>query len=351
VVKRLATAIPAPHRLPHENAMDILLTAAEGRPRPTDLDELAARLSRRSSPAEGLTQLVSHVCQRSGADVCSVYLMWETHQTLKSRLIDFVRRRASREARRRGEPAAHVALLNRSLSMDALTVGFARRFATYKRADLLFADIERTAELASNARTPVQFVFAGKSHPHDQPGKQVLQRIARLTRDPRFAGRLVFVEDYDINTCRHFVQGVDVWLNNPRRPLEASGTSGQKVVLNGGLNLSILDGWWAEAYEGDNGFAIGEGYTQVDTQACDRRDGESLFRVLCDEVALLLHSRPRRPAARVDQAHEACNSHTRLAVQRQPHGDRLRDQVLRAGGGRRVERSAVVVNHGLWPAK
>jgi starch phosphorylase len=219
--------------------------------------------------------------------------LWETHQTLKSRLIDFVRRRGSREARRRGEPSSHVSQLSRSLSMDALTIGFARRFATYKRADLIFSDIERIAELAGNARTPIQFVFAGKAHPHDQPGKQILQRISRLTRDPRFAGKLVFVEDYDINTCRHFVQGVDVWLNNPRRPLEASGTSGQKVVLNGGLNLSILDGWWAEAYEGNNGFAIGEGYTHADTHVCDSRDGESLFRVLCDEVLPCYYTRDR----------------------------------------------------------
>lgn len=219
--------------------------------------------------------------------------LWETHQALKSRLIDFVRRRASHEARRRGEPMHQVSLFRRSLSMDALTIGFARRFATYKRADLIFSDIERIADLAGNARTPLQFVFAGKAHPHDQPGKQILQRIARLAHDPRFAGKIVFVEDYDINTCRHFVQGVDVWLNNPRRPLEASGTSGQKVVLNGGLNLSILDGWWAEAYEGTNGFAIGEGFTHTDTHLCDRRDGESLLKVLRDEVIPCYYTRDR----------------------------------------------------------
>lgn len=177
--------------------------------------------------------------------------------------------------------------------MDALTIGFARRFATYKRADLLFADVQRIAELAGNARTPLQFVFAGKALPHDQPGKQILQGIARLTHDPRFAGKLLFVEDYDINTCRHFVQGVDVWLNNPRRPLEASGTSGQKVVLNGGLNLSILDGWWAEAYERNNGFAIGEGFTHADAAVCDARDGDSLLRVLCDEVIPCYYARDR----------------------------------------------------------
>lgn len=219
--------------------------------------------------------------------------LWETHQTLKSRLIHYVRRRAVSEARRRGEPARHIAMLERALSMDTLTIGFARRFATYKRADLVFADLERVAALVGDPRTPIQFVFAGKAHPHDQPGKQILQKIAKMVHDPRFAGKLLFVEDYDINACRHLVQGVDVWLNNPRRPLEASGTSGQKVVLNGGLNLSILDGWWAEAYEGSNGFAIGEGYTHADAATHDLRDGESLYEVLSKEVIPLYYDRDR----------------------------------------------------------
>jgi starch phosphorylase len=208
-------------------------------------------------------------------------------------MIHYVRSRAAADARRRGEPPRYLNLLERALGMDTLTIGFARRFATYKRADLVFADLERVAELVCDPRRPVQFVFAGKAHPHDHPGKQVLQRIARLTHDPRFAGKLVFVEDYDINTCRHLVQGVDVWLNNPRRPLEASGTSGQKVVLNGGLNLSILDGWWAEAYEGNNGFAIGEGYTHSDVVAHDHRDAQSLADVLCEKVIPLYYERDR----------------------------------------------------------
>ena len=137
-------------------------------------------------------------------------------------------------------------------------------------------DIERLAAMVNDPKRPVQFVFAGKAHPLDEPGKRVLQQIADLMRDPRFRDKFVFVEDYDINVGRHFVQGVDVWLNNPRRPLEASGTSGQKVVLNGGLNLSILDGWWAEAYDGINGFAIGTGRTHFDMSVHDTRDGEDL---------------------------------------------------------------------------
>jgi starch phosphorylase len=137
----------------------------------------------------------------------------------------------------------------------------------------------------------VQFVFAGKAHPHDVPGKKVLQEIAQLMRNKEFADRFVFVEDYDINVGRHLVQGVDVWLNNPRRPLEASGTSGQKVVLNGGLNLSVPDGWWAEAYDGLNGFVIGTGRTHTDHDIHDKRDAEDLNRVLREEVIPLYYER------------------------------------------------------------
>ena len=139
-------------------------------------------------------------------------------------------------------------------------------------------DLDRLHALVSDPDRPIQIIFAGKAHPADEPGKALIRKIANLRHDPRFAGRLVFVEDYDINVCRHLVQGVDVWLNNPRRPLEASGTSGQKVVLNGGLNCSILDGWWAEAFDGRNGFAIGRGETHFNDEITDRRDGEALFR-------------------------------------------------------------------------
>ncbi len=217
--------------------------------------------------------------------------LWETHLALKSRLIEFVRRRAAGQAARRGEPAAVLRTLGRTLSPDALTIGFARRFATYKRANLILADLEKLAAMVNDPKQPVQFVFAGKAHPHDEPGKRVLQQIADLMRNPRFADKFVFVEDYDINVGRHFVQGVDVWLNNPRRPLEASGTSGQKVVLNGGLNLSILDGWWAEAYDGLNGFAIGHGRTHSDMGIHDARDGADLLRVLSEEVIPLYYER------------------------------------------------------------
>jgi starch phosphorylase len=219
--------------------------------------------------------------------------LWETHLNLKSQLIEFVRKRAVEQAERRGESREVLQRLERVLSPDALTIGFARRFATYKRANLILTDIERLAAMVNDPNRPVQFVFAGKAHPLDEPGKRVLQQIADLMRDPKFRDRFVFVEDYDIDVGRHFVQGVDVWLNNPRRPLEASGTSGQKVVLNGGLNLSVLDGWWAEAYDGVNGFAIGTGKTHSNMNVHDSRDGEDLMRTLRDEVIPLYYQRDR----------------------------------------------------------
>ncbi|HME35978.1 MAG TPA: alpha-glucan family phosphorylase [Candidatus Sulfotelmatobacter sp.] len=219
--------------------------------------------------------------------------LWETHLNLKSQLIEFVRRRAVEQAERRGESREVLQRLERALSPDALTIGFARRFATYKRANLILTDMERLAAMVNDPNRPVQFVFAGKAHPLDEPGKRVLQQIAELMRDPKFRDKFVFVEDYDINVGRHFVQGVDVWLNNPRRPLEASGTSGQKVVLNGGLNLSVLDGWWAEAFDGMNGFAIGTGRTHSNLSVHDTRDGEDLMRTLSEEVIPLYYQRDR----------------------------------------------------------
>ncbi len=219
--------------------------------------------------------------------------LWETHLNLKSQLIEFVRRRAVAQADHRGESRETLQRLERVLSPDALTIGFARRFATYKRANLILTDIERLASMVNDPNRPVQFVFAGKAHPLDEPGKRVLQQIAEMMRDPKFRDKFVFVEDYDINVGRHFVQGVDVWLNNPRRPLEASGTSGQKVVLNGGLNLSVLDGWWAEAFDGMNGFAIGTGRTHSNMSVHDSRDGEDLMRTLREAVIPLYYQRDR----------------------------------------------------------
>jgi starch phosphorylase len=219
--------------------------------------------------------------------------LWETHQTLKVQLIEIARRHAGRQAERRGDPPSLVKQMRRALSFDALTIGFARRFATYKRANLLLQDMEALVSLVDNTQMPVQFIFAGKSHPHDWPGKEVLKQIAQLIRDPRFVGKILFLEDYDINVGRQLVHGVDIWMNNPRRPLEACGTSGQKVVLNGGLNLSVIDGWWAEAYDGLNGFAIGTGETHSSIDVHDLRDGRSLLTALRNQVIPLYYERDR----------------------------------------------------------
>ncbi len=215
--------------------------------------------------------------------------LWETHNALKNLLIAFARRRASRQCRRRGESDEMIDQARNVLDPQILTIGFGRRFATYKRATLILNDIERINRLCNDADRPVQFIFAGKAHPADNPGKEFIQTIANLRNDPRFANRFVFIEDYDINVCRHMVQGVDVWLNNPRRPLEASGTSGMKAVLNGALNLSVLDGWWAEAYDGTNGFAIGKGTSHRDDKITDKRDAVSLFDILEHEVIPLYY--------------------------------------------------------------
>ena len=217
--------------------------------------------------------------------------LWETHHALKNLLLAFVRRRVSRQCRRRGESDETVEAARNMLDPNILTIGFARRFATYKRADLMLSDLDRLDKIVNHPEHPLQIIFAGKAHPADEPGKRLIKRIANLRFDHRFAHRITFIEDYDINVCRHLVQGVDVWLNNPRRPLEASGTSGQKAVLNGALNLSILDGWWAEAYDGSNGFAISKGTSHVSEQITDARDGLSLYEVLEKQVVPLYYDR------------------------------------------------------------
>jgi starch phosphorylase len=217
--------------------------------------------------------------------------LWETHNTLKTMLIVFARRRLARQAEHRDAGDEELNLAEQMFDPQTLTIGFARRFATYKRANLIFSDLDRLAEIVNNPRRPVQLMFAGKAHPKDEPGKEYIRVIANLKSDPRFSNRVAFLEDYDVNVCRHMVQGVDVWLNNPRRPLEASGTSGQKVVLNGGLNLSILDGWWNEAFNGINGFAIGNGSTHISNEIMDQRDADSLYDVLEQQVVPIYYDR------------------------------------------------------------
>ena len=214
--------------------------------------------------------------------------LWETHQSLKMRLIRFVRRRLRLQAERQGHLEI-VEQIDEILDPAVLTIGCARRFATYKRGDLILSQPERLAKLVEDTRRPIQIIFAGKAHPKDDEGKQLLQKIAQYSYNRAYIKRIVFVENYDYNVARHLVQGVDVWLNNPRRPLEACGTSGEKVVLNGGLNLSVLDGWWNEAYDGKNGFAIGHGGMHNDPAVQYQRDAEYLYEILEKEVIPLYY--------------------------------------------------------------
>lgn len=218
--------------------------------------------------------------------------LWETHQGLKMRLIHFVRRRLHLQSQRL-EHEDTLNQIDQILDPDVLTIGSARRFATYKRGDLILSQPERLAKLIEDVDRPIQIIFAGKAHPRDDDGKRLLQRIAKFSYNSAYRNRVVFIENYDYNVARHLVQGVDVWLNTPQRPLEACGTSGQKVVLNGGLNLSVLDGWWNEAYDGKNGFAIGHGGMHNDPNIQYQRDAEYLYETLEKQVIPLYYDRDR----------------------------------------------------------
>jgi starch phosphorylase len=232
--------------------------------------------------------------------------LWAARRTLRSYLFQFIRERARDRWMEDRASAARIVAAGVMLDPEALTIGFARRFTGYKRPDLIFRDAERLARLVSAAGRPVQFIFAGKAHPADEAGKHHLQTIVRHALDPQLGGRIAFVDDYDLHVAKRLVQGCDVWLNTPRRPLEASGTSGMKASMNGVLHLSIADGWWAEGYTGDNGWQIGDGQTREPDQA-DTADADALYRLLEDEVVPMFYDRdaqglPRRWIARVKQA-------------------------------------------------
>ncbi len=218
--------------------------------------------------------------------------LWRTHERCRARLVALCRARLQAQYQRRGASPAEVRATSEALDPDALTIGFARRFATYKRGDLIFRDAERLARLMNDSKHPVQLVFAGKAHPKDSGGKELIARVVHMARKPEFRARVVFVEDYDMNVARHLVHGVDVWLNNPRRPLEASGTSGMKAAVNGGLNLSILDGWWVEGYDGTNGWAIGNGEEYPGNEGYgDEVEGRTLAELIEREVVPLFYDR------------------------------------------------------------
>jgi starch phosphorylase len=210
--------------------------------------------------------------------------LWDVHQERKGIMINFVRRRLRQQYLRHGEGTQRIDSVNNVLNPNALTLGFARRFATYKRAMLIFHDVERITRILNDPARPVQIIFSGKAHPDDEPGKALIQQVYALSQQPEFAGKVVFLENYDMNIARHLVSGVDVWLNTPRRPREASGTSGQKAALSGVPNFSILDGWWEEGYDGTNGWAIGEDREYKDLATQDEADAYSLYTTLEDEI-------------------------------------------------------------------
>jgi starch phosphorylase len=215
--------------------------------------------------------------------------IWALRYALRRRLVEFVRERLKRQQIRFGNSSNWV---EKVLSPDALTIGFSRRFATYKRAPLLFTDFERAVQLLNDSKRQVQIIFSGKAHPRDDAGKAFIQQIVRISHDPRLVGKVVFIEDYDMGIAKELVAGCDVWLNNPRRPLEASGTSGQKIILNCGLNCSIMDGWWREAYNGKNGFAIGEDKDpQSSAEEQDKMDARNLYEVLENRVIPTFYDR------------------------------------------------------------
>jgi starch phosphorylase len=208
--------------------------------------------------------------------------LWALRYKLRRELLEFARRRLLLQQQRviQGDFIAFDHLLN----PDALTIGFARRFATYKRAPLIFQQFENIVKLARDQQRPVQFIFAGKAHPRDDDGKRFIQHIIHLSKYSDLKGHLLFIENYDVHVARQMVSGCDVWLNNPRRPLEASGTSGMKAGCQGCLNLSILDGWWREGYDGTNGFAIGDDTHPANVEEQDRRDSANLYQALTTEV-------------------------------------------------------------------
>jgi starch phosphorylase len=217
--------------------------------------------------------------------------LWSVRQALKRKLMSFIRERA--RAGWMGGTLTPVQVLAGGTLLDpeALTIGFARRFATYKRATLLFHSLARLKALLHDRWRPVQIVFAGKAHPADEPGRHFIQQVYSYCKDESLGAHIAFVEDYDMHMAKFLVQGVDVWLNTPRAPLEASGTSGQKSPINGGINLSVLDGWWAEGYRGDNGWAIGSEAVAADPAIQDSEDAAALYGLLENEVVPCFYDR------------------------------------------------------------
>lgn len=225
--------------------------------------------------------------------------LWQTHERNRERLVSFTRARLRQHLKQRGAPFSEIKDVSDMLDPEALTIGFARRFATYKRGNLIFHDPDRLAKILNDPECPVQIIIAGKAHPQDEPGKELIKNIVDFSKDPKFKNHLVFIENYDIHIARHLVQGADVWLNTPRRPLEACGTSGMKAAANGALNMSILDGWWCEAFNGENGWAIGRGDELQDTTLQDNLEAQAIYELLENEIVPLFYQRSRAGLPRI----------------------------------------------------
>lgn len=220
--------------------------------------------------------------------------LWNAHQSRKEKLLFKVKENLTERLKRNGATYEEIKEITSKLNPNALTIGFARRFATYKRATLIFKDLERITEILNDEKRPVQIIFAGKAHPKDVEGQKLIKRIHEISMMPQFKGKIILLENYNINIARYLVSGVDVWLNTPRRPMEASGTSGEKAAINGVINFSILDGWWAEAYNTKNGWAIGtnERYDSYEEQ--DEKDSESLYNILEQKIIPIYYDKDEK---------------------------------------------------------
>ena len=219
--------------------------------------------------------------------------LWRTHERRRERLVAFARRKLQEQLQRWGAKKVEIQAASEALHPQALTIGFARRFATYKRGDLILKDPARLASILNDPQRPVQIIFAGKAHPQDESGKEVIKNINHLARQPEFSQRIVFIEDYDLTVARYLVQGSDIWLNNPLRPLEACGTSGMKAAANGGLNMSVLDGWWAEGYQPGLGWAIGGGEEYENPAYQNQIESQTIYNLLEKTIVPLFYERGR----------------------------------------------------------
>ncbi len=220
--------------------------------------------------------------------------VWNTRLALKHKLIDYIRKEFSKTwLKNQGDPSRIVSLLDK-INPNALLIGFARRFATYKRAHLLFTDLDRLAKIVNNPDYPVQFLFAGKAHPHDGAGQGLIKKIVEISRRPEFLGKIIFLENYDMKLARRLVSGVDIWMNTPTRPLEASGTSGEKALMNGVINFSVLDGWWLEGYREGAGWALTEKRTFQNQEHQDQLDAATIYSILESEILPLYYARNRK---------------------------------------------------------